>query len=133
VPDAQLASTALVASLSGVVGVKVSCPIGESSCSGTITLRTLKAVSASVAGAAKKKGSILTLATGSFTVAGGKVTLVKLHLSAKARTLLARLHVLHARATVVAHDPAGASHTTQVIVTLRAAEAQHARKLRRAS
>jgi PKD repeat protein len=133
VPDAQLASTALVASLSGVVSVKVSCPIGESSCSGTVTLRTLNAVSASVAGAAKKKGSILTLATGSFTVAGGKVTLVELHLSAKARTLLARLHVLRARATVVAHDPAGASHTTQVIVTLRAAEAQHARKLRRAS
>ncbi len=123
-PDAQLASTALVASLSGIVSVKVSCPAGESSCSGTVTLRTLKAVVASLASAAKSKGSILTLATGSFTVAGGKVTTVKLHLSAKARALLARSHVLRARATIVAHDPVGASHTTQIVVTLRAASAR---------
>jgi len=124
VPDAQLATNALEASLSGIVSVKVSCPTGESSCSGTVTLRTLNAVAASLAGAAKSKGSILTLATGSFTVAGGKVTTVKLHLSAKARVLLARSHVLRARATIVAHDPAGASHTTQIVVTLRVAKAR---------
>jgi hypothetical protein len=125
VPDAQLASTALTASLEGTVSVKVSCPAGETSCSGTVTLHTLNAVSASFAGTAKSKGSILTLATGSFTVAGGKVTTVKLHLSARARALLARAHALRARATVVAHDPAGVSHTTQAIVTLRAAKAKH--------
>jgi hypothetical protein len=124
VPDAQLAGTALEASLSGIVSVKVSCLAGES-CSGTVRLRTLNAVVASLASAAKSKGSILTLATGSFTVAGGKVTTVKLHLSAKARALLARLHVLRARATIVAHDPAGASHTTQIVVTLRVAKARH--------
>jgi hypothetical protein len=125
VPDAQLASTALTASLEGTVSVKVSCPAGETSCSGTVTLHTLNAVSASFAGTAKSKGSILTLATGSFTVAGGKVTTVELHLSARARALLARAHALRARATVVAHDPAGVSHTTQAIVTLRAAKAKH--------
>jgi secreted trypsin-like serine protease len=124
IPDAQLAGIALEASLSGIVSVKVSCPAGESSCSGTVTLRTLNAVAASLAGAAKSKGSILTLATGAFTVAGGKVTTVKLHLSAKARLLLARSHVLRARAILVAHDLAGASHTTQIVVTLRAAGAR---------
>jgi hypothetical protein len=124
VPDAQLASTALEASLSGAVSVKVSCPALESSCSGTVTLRTLNAVIARLAGASKSKGSILTLATGAFTVAGGKVTTMKLHLSSKARALLARSHVLRARATVVAHDPAGANHTTQIVVTLRAASAR---------
>lgn len=124
VPDAQLAGTALEASLSGIVSVKVSCPAGESSCTGTVTLRTLNAVLASLAGTAKSKRSIVTLATGSFTVAGGKVTTVKLHLSAKARALLARSHVLRARATIVAHDPAGTSHSTQTVVTLRAASAR---------
>jgi hypothetical protein len=124
VPDAQLAGTALLSSSSGLVSIKISCPTSESSCSGMVTLRTLNAVAASLAGAAKSKGSILTLATGSFTVAGGKVTTVKLHLSAKARALLARSHVLRARATIVAHDPVGASHTTQIVVTLRAASAR---------
>jgi hypothetical protein len=45
-----------------------------------------------------------------------------LHLSAKARSLLARSHVLRARATVLAHDPAGASHTAVVTVTLKLAK-----------
>lgn len=119
VPDAQLAGTAFEASSSGVVGLKVSCPAGESSCSGTVTLRTLGAVSADVAAAAKKRSVVLTLATGSFTVAGGKVATVRLHLSLAARALLARSHVLHARAILVAHDPAGGTHTGQTIVTLR--------------
>jgi hypothetical protein len=122
---ARLASTALQASATGAVSVKVSCPAGESRCSGTITLRTLAAVSVSAARAAKKKASVLTLATGSFTVAGGKVATVKLHLSAKVRLLLARLRTLRARATLVAHDPAGATQTTQTIVTLRAAKSTH--------
>jgi hypothetical protein len=70
--------------------------------------------------AASKKPAVLTLAAGSFTVAGGEVRAVTLHLSAKARALLARSHTLRARATLLAHDPQGASHTTQTIVTLRA-------------
>jgi hypothetical protein len=68
---------------------------------------------------------VLTLATGSFTVAGGKLVAVTLHLFTKARTLLARTHTLRARATLLAHDPQGASHTTLTIVTLRAAKASH--------
>jgi hypothetical protein len=122
---ARLASTALQVSATGAVSVKVSCPAGESRCSGTVTLRTLAAVSAPAARAAKKKASVLTLATGSFTVAGGKVATVKLHLSAKARVLLARSRTLRARATLVAHDPASATYTTQTIVTLRAAKLTH--------
>jgi PKD repeat protein len=131
VPDAQLASTALVASASGTVVIKITCPRGETSCKGTVTLRTLTAVSARLASAAKRK-AILTLATASFTVAGGQVTTVTLHLSAKARTLLARSHVLRVRATIVAHDAAGATHATETIVTLRAAKTKHGRAERRA-
>jgi len=68
---------------------------------------------------------VLTLATGSFKVLGGKTGTVQLHLSAKARVLLKRIHTLHARATIVAHDSAGATHTTVVTVTIRARKTKH--------
>jgi hypothetical protein len=122
-PDAEITVAAVAASPTGVVSLKVSCPAGESTCIGTVTLRTLTAVSASRAGIAKKK-AILTLASGSFTVAGGTVKAVSLHLSGQARKLLARMHVLKARAMIVAHDPTGATHTTLAIVTLRAPKAK---------
>ncbi|MGO9248280.1 MAG: choice-of-anchor D domain-containing protein, partial [Solirubrobacteraceae bacterium] len=118
-PDAVLASAALTASPSGTLSIKVSCPAGVTDCAGTVTLRTLSAVATSTRPRSKK--SILTLAAGSFTVDGGRVANVKLHLSAKARALLARAHVLRARATIAAHDSAGIAHTTHTIVTIRVA------------
>jgi PKD domain len=123
-PSAKLASTALLASAAGAVTIKVACPAGASSCSGTVTLRTLTAVSAGVAGAAKKK-AVLTLGSASFTVAGGKLRTVTLHLSSRARALLARERRLRVAATILAHDPAGASHTTRQTVTLSVARARH--------
>jgi hypothetical protein len=125
IPDAQLAGTSLQVSASGAVTVKISCPAGESSCTGTITLRTLSAVIAANGHAAKHKPTVLTLATASFSVAGGAARAVTLHLSEKARVLLARVHTLRARATLLAHDPQDASHTTTTIVTLRAAKLRH--------
>jgi PKD repeat protein len=122
VPDATLAgTTSLAVSESGGVTLKLACPAGEASCSGTVTLRTLGAVKASARG----RKHVLTLATGSFTLAGGRVKAVMLHLSAAARALLARSHVLRVQATVLAHDLAGAIHTTQAIVTLRIAKPSH--------
>ena len=106
--------------------IRIGCPAGESSCSGTVTLRTNAAVSSAAAAAAaaaaanKKKLSDLTLASGRFTVPGGGVKTITLHLSARARVLLARVHLLRVRATVLARDPAGATHTGQAIVTLHA-------------
>ncbi len=128
VPDVELVGTSLTASASGVVGVKVSCPAAESTCTGTLTLRTLTAVSAGATGhQSSRRKAILALSSGSFTVAAGHSTTVTLHLSATARKLLARTHMLRARATIVAHDPAGATHTTQTVVTIRAAKT-HGRK-----
>jgi hypothetical protein len=123
-PDATLASTSLTVSKAGTVSVEVTCPPDESTCTGTITLRTLNAVTASTTSRQARK-RIVTLASGSFTVAGGKVTTVKLHLSGEAHKLLARTHALRARATIIAHDPLGTTHTTQTIVTLRAVRATH--------
>lgn len=121
-PDATLASTGLQASASGVVNVKISCPAAVSNCAGTVTLRTLGAVKASVAGAVEAKPAILTLATGSFTIQGGQTKTVALHLSVKARALLGRVRMLRVRATVAAHDAAGASHVGQLTATLHAAK-----------
>ncbi len=119
-PDATLAATALSVSSAGAVALKVSCPAGESSCVGTVTLRTLNAVAAAHGGKRKHR-AILMLASGSFAVAGGQVQTVTLHLSAKARALLAKAHTLRVGATLVAHDSSGATHTTQTTVTLRMA------------
>jgi PKD repeat protein len=119
-PEAKLASSGLSVSPAGSFTVKVSCPAGETSCSGTITLRTLSAVSAGT-----KKKAILTLATGSFTVAGGSAKSLTLHLSSAAKKLLAHSHVLRAKATLIAHDTTGASRTSAVTVTLKPAKAKH--------
>ncbi len=118
-PEAKLASSSLTVSSAGAVTIKVSCPTGVSSCAGTVVLRTLGAVKSS---AQLAKASILTLASGSFSVTGGQTKTITLHLSSKAKKLLAHSHSLRARATVAAHDPAGGAHTSVSTVTLRAAK-----------
>jgi hypothetical protein len=112
-PEAKLAGTSLSVAPNGSVVVTVTCPTGETGCVGTLTLKTLTAVSA------KAKKAILTLASGSFNVAGGGSSKVTLHLSGKAKTLLARSHTLRALAVTVAHDTAGVSRTVKTTVTLR--------------
>jgi hypothetical protein len=121
-PDATLASNSTSVSTSGGFTLKVSCPAGTGGCSGTVTLKTLKAVIAGVAHSAKSKAAILTLATASFSLSAGQVKTITLHLSAKARALLAHSHTVSARATIAAKGPTGLTHTTTVTVALRAAK-----------
>jgi Abnormal spindle-like microcephaly-assoc'd, ASPM-SPD-2-Hydin/PQQ-like domain len=122
-PDAELASRALIASSSGVVDVGVRCPTGVEGCAGTVTLRTLAAVLASASGrSAPVKAAILTLAKGSFAALAGQTRIVRLHLLARARALLARVHRLRALATILARDPQGAAHTARTTVTIRTAK-----------
>jgi PKD repeat protein len=119
-PEAKIAGSSLSVNPAGSFAVKVSCPAAESSCAGTVTLRTVGAVSAGA-----KKKAVLTLASGSFTVTGGSSKSLTLHLSGAAKKLLARMHVLRAKATLVAHDATGASRTTSATVTLKPAKAKH--------
>jgi hypothetical protein len=107
-----LASTSLSVKPNGSFVIKVEC-LGTSGCSGKVTLRTLNAVKASA------HKSILTLASGSFRLAAGQTKALTLHLSAKARKLLARVHTLKAKATIAAVDSQGVTHTNAVTVTLR--------------
>jgi hypothetical protein len=63
-----------------------------------------------------------TLAKLSYRIAGGRTATLKLKLSPAARRLLARLHVLHARAvTHLDASPGEAPSTTVTLVTIRAA------------
>lgn len=127
VPDARLASASLTVSRTGTVIVRVSCPAAAVRCSGTVSLRTLEEIALGAHSAARTTNkpdaaAILTLASATFKIAGGASASVKLHLSNVARALLAhaREHTLRVRALVVARDPAGATHTTQTTVTIRA-------------
>lgn len=116
-PEAKLAGNSISVSAKGALTLKVTCPTGETACTGSVTLRTLTAVSAG----ARKKKAILTLASASFDVAGGQLQAVVLHLSGAARGLLAHSHVLHVSATLVAHDSYGTTRTVKTTVTLRLA------------
>ncbi len=122
-PEVTLGSSSVSASASGGITLKVACPSGDTSCSGTVTLRTAEAVAASRRHKGKHK-VVLTIATGSFVVNGGQVGAVTLHLSVAARALLARIHLLRAQAILVAHNPTGASFTKQAILTLHVAVKQ---------
>lgn len=124
-PDAAILGAPLRASAKGVVTIRISCPAADTRCSGTVTLRTLRAVSADMTIVSTAKPAVLTLGTDSFTVAGGKVATVALHLSAKVRALLERSHELRVRVTIVARDPAGETHTGQAITTLLAPKRTH--------
>ncbi len=95
----------------GVVTVKVACE-GQSSCSGVVTLASASAVAAS-------RKAILALGSASFKAAGGTVVTVTIHLSARARKYLAKVHTLKSQVTIRASDQAGVSHTTVAILTLR--------------
>jgi hypothetical protein len=121
VPVVTIAGSSVSVAKTGAFPLKLSCPGEESSCSGTVSVKTLTAVAARRATASKRK-AILTLATSSFTLVGGKLKAVTLHLSAKGRALLARSHTLRVRVTIAARDPQGGAHTTVAVVTLKAAK-----------
>jgi hypothetical protein len=123
-PIVTVSGVALTVASSGSFSLKLSCPAGESSCTGTVIVKTASAVAAT---AAKKKAkkAILTLASGSFTIVGGKLKAITLHLSSKAKALLAKLHTVKARATIAAHNPQGTTHSTTVSLTLKAAKKKH--------
>ena len=115
--SAGVAGTSFTVSKAGALALKVACT-GQSSCTGTVTLRTLTAV-----GAGKHK-RVLTVASASFALAGGQVKVLTLHLSAQARALLAKSHSLRVRATILARDHTGVSHTTLAVLKLTPAKSK---------
>ncbi len=123
VPAAVLAGDELRVGRSGVLVLHVSCPAGESRCIGTVALQALGAVQGDRAGRRRGGARPLALPGETFDVAGGQTQAIDLRLPARTRALLARRSRWQAQATLVAHDPAGASHTTRTTVALLLAAA----------
>ena len=119
-PSAHLAGSSLKVS-GGSVKLKISCAASGASCSGSVTLTS------AAAHASKAKQKALTLGAASFTIAAGKTQTVTVHLSAKARKLLASGHAVKALAKILLRVTGGPAHTISATVTLRAAVAVHRR------
>ncbi|HEX3520003.1 MAG TPA: PKD domain-containing protein [Solirubrobacteraceae bacterium] len=116
-PDARLVGTTLSVSPTGAMTLRISCPAGVITCSGTVRLQTLAAIPIFSGARAKR---LLTLAATSFNMPEGSTRTLTLHLSTRVRGLLAGAGTLRAKALVLARDPAGATHSSQQLVTLRA-------------
>ncbi len=112
---ASMAASSVTVSPSGSFTVKVDCA-GKGSCTGSVILKTASAV------AAGKKKQILTLASGSFTIAAGQVKAITLHLSSKGKALLKHAHTLKARGTVVSRDSSGNTYSVPGSLTLKLAK-----------
>jgi hypothetical protein len=113
-----LAGSSLGVKTSGAVTLRLGCPAGVKTCSGTISLRTLTAVTAGHGGHSAKK-QVLTLARVAFTVPGGTVRTFTVQLGATARKLLAHSHSLRVKVTIEARNAAGQQQLVQSTATLR--------------
>ncbi|HST55758.1 MAG TPA: PKD domain-containing protein [Solirubrobacteraceae bacterium] len=107
------------------VNVALSCPKTKVSCSGSVQLKTARAVAASAHGKKAKKKTQLVLGQGSFSLIGGKSQTVSVRLSAKGRALLSAQKRLSLLVIVAAHDTLGNPKTVTVSVTVRAPAKKH--------
>ncbi|HUB74119.1 MAG TPA: PKD domain-containing protein [Solirubrobacteraceae bacterium] len=123
-PDVTLAGHPSRVSAGGRLTLRLRCPADESSCAGTLELRSASPVRAAGAHA---KATILKLAAARFEIPGGAVRLFTVRLSPEARALLARARSLRVRLGLVAHDPQGRRHSSQTTLVLRAARGSRAR------
>jgi hypothetical protein len=111
----HLASRSLYASASGAVKLTLLCAREGAERHGTVTLL----MSASTGSGSRSSSQTSTaLATASFALPAGGAATVVLHLSGRARRLLAAAHLLHARALIVTKPPLAAAAST-ASVTLR--------------
>jgi hypothetical protein len=102
-PVIGLASRRLLASASGKVKLRLSCPADETSCKLVVRL----------------KDGRKTIALNSATLSGGKTSKVTLRLTRKARRKLAARGRLQLKAVVTARDAAGNRSKSKFSVTLR--------------
>lgn len=126
--DVTLASASVAASPTGAIPIAVRCPSADGRCAGVLTLRTLAAYRIATGRRSHRhRTSRLTLASARFTISGGREVKIELRLSGQMRALLARVHVLRARATIVVRLADGSTRTAEAIVTIRAPTVTNAR------
>jgi Ca2+-binding RTX toxin-like protein len=106
-PKVTLGKAAL--SKKGVYTIKLTCPVGEVSCSGGAVLASVRKIG-------KKK---VTFGKAGFTAAGGKAATLKIKLSKASLKLLKKHKKIAARLTVDVRDAAGNSAKATARTTLR--------------
>jgi PKD repeat protein len=126
VPRVTVASAALAVTRGRFVELTLYCPAEETSCAGRLMLSAR--VPSGGRRRAKHRASPLTLASGSFSLAGGQRKRIALPLSARALALLTGVRSLVAQLAIDAHDPSGARHVSQLPVVIRAPSRQGAAK-----
>jgi iron transport multicopper oxidase len=116
---AFLTSRTLLARPSGKLHVRLYCPARAASCTGTIALRTVRAVRVT---SSQRVPAVLTVASGRFRIAHGGSAMLDLRLTKGGRTLLARQRTLRVQAsTLTQEDGAGRPQLVRVIASLHAA------------
>jgi len=135
-PPAGLTVSATTAiGRNGALALQLGCPAGESSCAGTVELKTARAVASTTARRGRRgrraKARVLTLGRTSFTAAGGSAASVSLKLSSAGRKLLARGKRLKVVLTIAVRDAAGNASTVRRTLTLTVARARGRSRSRR--
>jgi PKD domain len=120
-PSARLTSGVAKASPSGFVKLPISCAASGAACVGTLTLR------GSVGGGHAASRASTVFASASFSAAPGKTITAILHLSAKARAVLARTQSLRATVTILLRAASGVAHTTSSALTIHFAASVRSR------
>lgn len=111
----------LRAGANGTLSLQLGCPAQALSCRGTLVLRKHILMGAGSARGGARRVRVVTLARGSFALAGGRVGAARLSLSRAGRALLARRRVLRVSLTVDARDALGAHDLTTTALSIQAA------------
>jgi hypothetical protein len=116
--EARLSSNSLIVGAGGVLRAHVHCATGIRACHGVLALASVGAIAVP----ARPGKHVLTYASASFAAGAGATVVVRLKLSAAARTLLARAGRLRGRASIRALPANGALVAWNGTVTLRASQ-----------
>jgi hypothetical protein len=111
----------------GVVEWTVSCPASEKTCSGTVTVTTLRAVTGARASMAKKrkKAKKVNLGSTSYRLNGGDTKKVRVRINQRGRRLVRRKHNLPVKATFKTRDGSGNKSTRTQNFTLHEVAFRH--------
>ncbi|HXD54843.1 MAG TPA: choice-of-anchor D domain-containing protein [Solirubrobacteraceae bacterium] len=114
---AFLTTAGLLARPGGVVHVRLHCPAQQGACTGTLVLRTARAIRAN---ARTRRPAIVTLAAGRFAIPAGRSATVSVFLTRDARRLLGRLRSIPVRLATVTTAVSGRAEVVHASVVLHA-------------
>lgn len=113
----------------GQLPLTVSCPSGQTTCTGTVLIKTASAVAAS---SKKHKKTVLKLGAASFGLAGGHRQTLSVRIAGKGLTYLRKHHSVSVFVVISARNPQGETYSKSTRTTLHYAKPKrrkHGRRL----